>query len=154
MLVVSFIRTRWLDKHRPAGASQKGGRAEGPDGTHRDHWWLQLKKRLHFSRVILAPGAMLIFSASLKRKKSNCAAADDDEMRHSGKVLQHKASPSTKETLTGKAERPWTTCCGPVSFSLLEKWRQRAYPYVHFGFQKTSVQIMCMSFSNFSSFNT
>ena len=29
MLVESFIRTRWLDKLRPAGASQK---AEGPEG--------------------------------------------------------------------------------------------------------------------------
>ena len=48
VLVESFNRTRWLDKLRPPGASQK---ADGPEGP--------MAKT--FSHVILVLGAMLIF---------------------------------------------------------------------------------------------
>ena len=68
VLVVSFIRARWLNKLRPA-APHEGGRAGGPDSTYRDHWCFQVGEKLHFSRVILALGAMLIFSASFNGKK-------------------------------------------------------------------------------------
>ena len=53
-----YSRTRWLDKHRPAGAPHTGGWAGGPDGTCRGHWLIPLLKKYYISRfvrVILAP---------------------------------------------------------------------------------------------------
>ena len=62
-----------LHSHPLAGQAQACGRltkAEGPDGTYRDHWWLQLEK---FSRVILALGAMLDLLHRATQKNSNYA---------------------------------------------------------------------------------
>ena len=68
---MSYILIRSLGELQPEGASQKFGRAGGPDSFYRDHWWLQLgKKKLYFSRVILALGAILIFSVSFNGKKN------------------------------------------------------------------------------------
>ena len=55
VLVESFNRTRWLDKLRPAGASQKGGWAGGPDGTYRDHWCSHCRKICHASSLCWWP---------------------------------------------------------------------------------------------------
>ena len=59
VLVESFNRTRWLDKLRPAGASQKGmgRRARWP---YRDHWCSHGRKKT-LSRVILVLEATLFF---------------------------------------------------------------------------------------------
>ena len=43
-------------------------RAGGADGTCRDHWWSPLEK-MHFSHVILALGAVLIFSVSFNGRE-------------------------------------------------------------------------------------
>ena len=59
MLVESFNRTRWLDKLRPAGASQKGDGPEGPLALIVTTNILKVEK--NFSRVILVLWAMLIF---------------------------------------------------------------------------------------------
>ena len=62
MLVESFNRTRWLDKLRPAGASQKADGPESPMAPIVTTGVLIVeKKKKTFSRVILVLEAMLIF---------------------------------------------------------------------------------------------
>ena len=56
-----------LQSHPLAGHAQacgrltKGGWAAGPDGTYRDHWCFQRRKKKPFSRVIFVLRATLIF---------------------------------------------------------------------------------------------
>ena len=59
---MSFIRTRWLNKHRPAGAAQRRT-GRGPHGTYRDHWYC-----ISHASSLLALGTMQIFSGSLNGK--------------------------------------------------------------------------------------
>jgi len=61
VLVESFNRTRWLDKLRPAGASQEADGPEGPMAPIVTTGILIVKKEKTFSHVILVLGAMLIF---------------------------------------------------------------------------------------------
>ena len=67
MLVESFNRTRWLDKLRPAGASQKAEGPEGPmapivtTGCHHDS-----KKKLDYISRFAHILSMLFLSVSFQ----------------------------------------------------------------------------------------
>ena len=71
MLVESSNRTRWSDKLRPAGASQKADGPEGPMAPVVTAGVLIVKKT--FSHFIPCAGSHVNLSVSFHKRSTNCA---------------------------------------------------------------------------------
>ena len=76
VLVESFSRTRWLDKPRPAGASQKADGPEGPMAPIVTNGVLIVEKKNFLTRHPCA-GCHVNLSVSFYGRSTNCACHPD-----------------------------------------------------------------------------